>query len=297
MSEEKQTIIVTHVSPDFDAITYLWLLKRFVPKFKDAEIKLMPFGQSDQDVLEKADSVGDMGSVYHPATWRFDHHHLPGSQSTNTCAAKMLWEYLLFLEVDVAYLEPLINVIYMGDLTITDPIGIHSILWGAGLNKNLLTGQRLSDMEMIAVGFQLLDRVDAWLKHKVEKQAELDEKVIWKSDDGLIWAIRHGSASLNFAAYEAGARIVVFEGETFETDEGTSYPVGSSRAPEWKEPHLGELVDSAVSTSPVAQELALWFRHNSGFFSGRGSRKAPCYELLKVDLVTLAVFFDMAWDR
>lgn len=170
MTEEKRTI-VTHSSPDFDAIAYLWLLKRFIPKFKDAQIKLMPFPQIDQDVLEAADSVGDIGGIYHPDRWRFD-HHLSGNQSTNTCAAMMVWEYLLFLKIDVAYLSDLIEVIHQGDLARTDPIGIHALLWGAGLQKNPLTGQRLTDMEMIAIGFDLLDRAAAWLKH--------------------IWAIRGG---------------------------------------------------------------------------------------------------------
>lgn len=296
MTEEKK-IIVTHSSPDLDAICYLWLLKRFVPKFKDTEMKLMAFSQIDQDVLEAADSVGDMGGVYHPATWRFDHHHLPGSQSTNTCATKMLWEFLLFLQIDVDYLADLIEVVHQGDLARTDPIGIHTLLWGGGLQKNPLTGQRLTDMEMVAIGFELLDRAAAWLKHKAILKVELDKKVIWKSDDGLIWAIKGGSAPLNFAAYDMGARIVVFEGEPFETDKGISYPMGASRAPEWKEPHLGELIIGINSASPVAQELALWFRHNDGFFTGRGSRKAPCYDLPKTDLVSLAIFFDMAWDR
>lgn len=278
MTEEKKTS-VTHSSPDFDAITYLWLLKRFVPEFEGAEIKLMAFSQINQDVLQAADSVGDMGGVYHPATWRFDHHHLPGSQSTKTCAAKMLWEYLLFLKIEVAYLSDLIEVIHLGDLARTDPIGIHTLLWGAGLQKNPLTGQRLTDMEMVAVGFELLDRAAAWLKHKAVLKTELDEKVIWKSEDSLIWAIKGGSASLNFAAYDMGARIVVFEGEPFETEKGISYPMGASRAPEWKEPHLGELIVDAAFASQVAKELALWFRHNDGFFAGRGSRKAPCYDL------------------
>lgn len=296
MTEEKRTI-VTHSSPDFDAIAYLWLLKRFIPKFKDAQIKLMPFPQIDQDVLEAADSVGDIGGIYHPDRWRFDHHHLSGNQSTNTCAAMMVWEYLLFLKIDVAYLSDLIEVIHQGDLARTDPIGIHALLWGAGLQKNPLTGQRLTDMEMIAIGFDLLDRAAAWLKHKTVLSTELDEKTVWKSEDGLIWAIRGGSAALNFAAYDEGARIVVFEGEPFETDKGTSYPMGASRAPEWKEPHLGNLIIDVHSDSPVAQELALWFRHNAGFFTGRGSRKAPCYDLPKTDLIALAIFFDMAWDR
>lgn len=292
-------IIVTHTSPDLDAIAYLWLLKRFVPQFESAEIKLMPFSRIDYDILAAAStvSVGDIGGVYHPETWRFDHHHLSGSQNTNTCATKMLWERLVYRGIEVAYLEPLIHVIWQGDLARTDPVGIHSILWGAGLQKNPLTGQRLTDMEMIAIGFDLLDRAAVWLKHKAEKTLELKDKVVWQSDDNLIWAIKHGTASTSFAAYDEGARIVVFKGEPFETDEGISHPMGASRSPEWKEPHLGELLTGVNPLSPVASELALWFRHEGGFFVGRGSKKAPCYDLPKADLIALAIFFDMAWER
>lgn len=299
MTEKRKRTSVTHTSPDLDAIGYLWLLKRYIPVFVDAEIKLMPFSQIDQKILIAADSVGDMGGEYDPLDWRFDHHHLPGAESTDTCATKMLWKYLLYLEIDVVHLKPLVEVIHAGDLAKTDPCGIHVAFWGARLRKNQVTGQRLTDIEMIAIGFELLDRVAAWLKHKAEKQVELDEKTIWKSDDNLVCAIQNGSASLSFAAYEEGARIVVFEGEPFETKEGTSYPMGVSRAPGWNEPHLGDLVSLATPfpTFAMQQEFDLWFKHNGGFFAGRGSSKAPCYKKPQVKLIELAQIINKMWKR
>ena len=38
-------IIVTHASPDWDAITSIWLLKRFLPGWNTAEIRFVPAGE------------------------------------------------------------------------------------------------------------------------------------------------------------------------------------------------------------------------------------------------------------
>lgn len=298
---ETRKVIVTHTAPDLDAIGYVWLLKRFWPPFAEADIKLMPFNQIDRAVLEAADSVGDIGGVYDPGEMRFDHHHFPGDESTATCAAKMVWEYLVALGVVVSYLEPLIEVIYQGDLARTEPVGIHTLLWGTMTRKNLVTGQRLTDQEMMAAGFDLLDRADAWLKRKAEVAAELAPLVVWKSEDGLVWAIRGGSASTNFAAYEQGCRVAVYEGKPVSLPAGVTYSMGASRSPEWKSPHLGDLVEKVlrVSDGPdaVADELEMWYRHQDGFFAGRGGPKAPNFEPPRVDLAEVARVLDMCWRR
>lgn len=297
--EKKFRKIWTHSHPDMDAIGFAWLMKRFAPGFAEAVIKLMPFSRLDQEALSAADAVGDMGGVYDPARWRFDHHHLPGSESVVTCAAKMCWEALVALGLDVDHLEPLIEEVLRGDQGHTSRLGIHALLWGTGVRKNPLTGQRLSDEEMLAAGFDLLDRAAAWLKREVEVQAELDEKVVWKSKDGYIWAIANGSAGSGFAAYERGARVVVFQGEPIELPEGVSYPLGASRSPEWQEPHLGELVDKILGGefSELEAELSLWFKHNAGFFVGRGTSKSPKFKPPQAGLIEIAQALNSVWRR
>lgn len=295
--------IITHSSPDMDAIGYAWLMVRYAPGFEGTQIKLMAFSAIDEEALDAADSVGDIGGEFIPSRWRFDHHHLPGSVSTSTCAAMMVWRHLLSLGEDVAHLQPLIEVIYQGDLgKAADPTGIHALLWGAGLMRNRVTGQRLTDYEFMAVGFELLDRSTAWLKRKAEVKADLAEKVVWKSADGLVWAIKGGNASTNFAAYEEGCRVAVFEGDPIQLPEGTTYPVGAFRAAEWQEPHLGLVIneiltDSIVFSDEVLSELNLWFRHNDGFFVGRGTAKGPVFEPPKADLMEIAKAISSVWRR
>ena len=151
--------IYTHSGPDMDAITFAWLMKRFAPGFAEAVIKLMPFSRLDREALAAADAVGDIGGEFDPLRWRFDHHHLPGASAVATCAAKMCGEALAALGLDVDHLEPLIEEILRGDQGHASRLGIHALLWGTGVRKNPLTGQRLSDEEMLAVGLAVAGSV------------------------------------------------------------------------------------------------------------------------------------------
>jgi len=38
-------IIVTHMSPDWDAITSVWLLKKYLMGWQEAEVRFVPAGQ------------------------------------------------------------------------------------------------------------------------------------------------------------------------------------------------------------------------------------------------------------
>ncbi|PIP64831.1 hypothetical protein COW96_00400, partial [Candidatus Roizmanbacteria bacterium CG22_combo_CG10-13_8_21_14_all_33_16] len=44
-------IIVTHLTPDLDAITACWLVKNFMPGWKNAEIITIPAGTTYQNKI------------------------------------------------------------------------------------------------------------------------------------------------------------------------------------------------------------------------------------------------------
>jgi hypothetical protein len=79
--------IVTHYAPDVDACTSIWLLKRFLPDWEDAQVAFVPAGDtlngeivdSDPDVLHVDTGMGIL-----------DHHQT----GENTCAAKRVTEYI-----------------------------------------------------------------------------------------------------------------------------------------------------------------------------------------------------------
>lgn len=80
--------IVTHINPDLDAITSVWLLKRFDPDFKNAEVKFVPAGKTYQN--QPVDSDPDIVHV-DTGLGKLDHHQ---TADPNRCAAKLVFNYL-----------------------------------------------------------------------------------------------------------------------------------------------------------------------------------------------------------
>lgn len=91
-------LIVTHSSPDWDAITSVWLLRRFLPGWEGASIYFVPAGSRYRNVAfenDKNDPVEIIGDekVIHVDTGLspLDHHQ---TSDKNTCAASLTWDYV-----------------------------------------------------------------------------------------------------------------------------------------------------------------------------------------------------------
>jgi len=96
-------IIVTHSSPDLDAISSAWLIKRFLPGWEDAKIEFVPAGErigngkwqmaNGKSPIEK---IGD-DEVIHVDTGLgpLDHHQTPDN---NVCAASLTFDYVKRIE-------------------------------------------------------------------------------------------------------------------------------------------------------------------------------------------------------
>lgn len=288
-------IIVGHVSPDWDCITALWLLQRF-GGFEDATIALVNTGTPDPEILAEAAAVVDTGRVYDKYTDRFDHHQFPGATANETCAARQVWMHLR-PGGDLEHLAPLIDLIYAGDTgkPAANPsrqLGIHALLsaWKA---------RKVSDTALIAIGYDVLDDLAAHLKRASEARQSLDAHTVYRSADGLLIALDGATQGATFAAFEAGALLVVWHSPQPDT-----IAVGVNRAPE-SGVDCGALVAGICAgvciRGPVDEavvcELLTWYRHNSGFFAGRGTAKAPDATPLRAPLVEIAAALDAAWER
>ncbi len=86
------------MSPDWDAITSVWLIKKYLSGWQDAEVKFVPAGQRlngkevstwEGDPIEK---IGD-DEVIHVDTGLgpLDHHQ---TQDTSVCGASRTWDYI-----------------------------------------------------------------------------------------------------------------------------------------------------------------------------------------------------------
>ena len=79
--------IVTHLAPDVDAITSVWLLKRFLSGWEEAEIKFVPAGKTlDNEIVDSDPEVLHVDT----GMGKLDHHQI----AEDTCAAKRTLEYI-----------------------------------------------------------------------------------------------------------------------------------------------------------------------------------------------------------
>lgn len=294
------TYIVTHTGPDWDAIMSCWLLQRFGP-FAEAEVRFVNTGAPDAETLAGAAAVVDTGREYDPARWRFDHHHMAPGEPANTCAAEQVAMFTLARREAPIGLWPLVNLVWAGDIGSgrdgadwSRSIGLHAALSGA-------KARGLDDAALLAYGYTLLDDVAAHLRGQAEARAMLDQVTVWKSADGLVWAIQDGGPQVTRAAGELGARLVVY-GYTKEID-GTppQYGMGLWRCggAEVTTPHCGAVVATAISRAggDLKAELSGWFLHPVGFCALSGSDKAPRMVAPAVSVIEVAQAISEAWQR
>lgn len=89
--------IVTHKSPDLDAMTSVWLILRFLPTWEDAKIEFVSAGNKiDGDYEQKGEVIEIVDGIetIHVDTGlgKLDHHQ---TQDGNVCAASLTLEYVL----------------------------------------------------------------------------------------------------------------------------------------------------------------------------------------------------------
>lgn len=88
-------IVVTHTSPDLDAFTSVWVIKKFLPGWDRAHVQFVPAGEripqskNTKDVIE---TIGD-DEVIHVDTGLgpLDHHQ---TSDQNVCAASRTWDFV-----------------------------------------------------------------------------------------------------------------------------------------------------------------------------------------------------------
>lgn len=90
-------IIVTHSMPDLDAVTSVWLLKRFLQGWEEAELRFVPAGSrlensKANELTEPIEKIGE-NEVIHVDTGMgpLDHHQISDDK---VCGASLTWDYV-----------------------------------------------------------------------------------------------------------------------------------------------------------------------------------------------------------
>lgn len=80
--------IVTHLNPDLDAMSAVWLIRRFLPGWSKARVEFVPAGETFE-----GKPVDDDLEIIHCDTGggKFDHHET----DKDICAATLIWKEIL----------------------------------------------------------------------------------------------------------------------------------------------------------------------------------------------------------
>jgi len=106
--------IVTHADPDLDAIVSAWIAQDFLFQAHASEV-LFVNRKVPEKLMHSADCLVDVGNTYCPENYRFDHKPPAFENRNSTCAARLIYEYLLNISVAVEHLAHLVEITYQGD--------------------------------------------------------------------------------------------------------------------------------------------------------------------------------------
>lgn len=183
-------IIVTHKSPDLDAITSVWLLKRFLPEWSSAKFDFVPAGQKLSGHYKKeGDVVEVIGSneIIHVDTGlgALDHHQF---QDETICAASVVLEYVRsqpdnILDKDdftPAALEKIIDLVIDEDhfqqVFYADNASYLREFTFVGILDGLKLQQSMYDDKILEMGMLCLDALVLSFVSRVEAEEELENK-------------------------------------------------------------------------------------------------------------------------
>lgn len=180
-------IIVTHKSPDLDAITSVWLLKRFVPEWSSAKVDFVPAGQKLSGHYKKeGEAIEVIGNneVIHVDTGlgALDHHQF---QDETICAASIVLTYIRNLpnntlneqEYALAALEKIVDLVIDEDhfqqVFYADSASYLREFTLVGILDGLKLQKPAYDDKILEMGMQCLDALLLSFISRVEAEEEI----------------------------------------------------------------------------------------------------------------------------
>lgn len=255
--------IVTHIGPDADAITAIWIVKTFWPGWEEAGFAFVPAGST----LDKLPS-DDNPDIVHVDTGmgKFDHHQ----SDADTCAAKLTYEEVVRQKGEDQALSRLVAVInevdHFREVYFPNPTSDYYYLGFV----SALDGWRIlyshDPIKIVSLGLEVLDGMYKTFQNKVAAEHELKEKaILFETKWGKAIGIQTGNDEVIHLAQKMGYVIAVRK----DPNNGS---VRIKSLPE-ERINLTELYQQLKKEEPAVT----WFLHASLHMVLNGSSKNPDY--------------------
>jgi hypothetical protein len=264
--------IVTHVSPDLDAITSTWLLLRFHHGWEGAEISFVPAGQTlngappdeDPDIAHVDTGLG-----------QYDHHQLTERSSAGRQVLNMLIEKGQLRKTNIEPLERIVDIVTLydnfGEIHLSDPAAdIHSF----SINE-IIGGLRSSSQnnhETVERMLPILDGLLIAMKVKVSAEKELK--------NGVTLQTRWGKSLIIETSNDEVLKLGLKLGYTFVARKDPERGYIRIKTFPSKDFDLTPLHDAIVRRDPEAR----WYLHPTGNMLLNGNYQYDTNEASRLDM-------------
>lgn len=252
--------IVTHIGPDLDAITSVWLVKTFFPGWEEAEISFAPAGTT----LNKMDPDSNP-EIMHVDTGfgKFDHHQT----NADTCAASLVYEHIKTEHGVDPVLERMVAVVndvdHFREVFYPQPDADFWEFWIIAQ----IDGWRLlhaeNPLKIMELGFESLDGIYKVMLNKLWAEKEMDKAVVFDTT----WGKGVGFETVN--------------DEVVHLSQKKGYALVIRKDPKKGYVRIKTLPKPEIDLSALYERLkkdepgATWFLHASHHMVLNGSAKNP----------------------
>jgi hypothetical protein len=253
--------VVTHIGPDLDAITSVWLVKTFFPDWEEASLAFVPAGTT----LNKQKPDDDPNIIHVDTGFgKFDHHQT----DEDTCAALLVYEEIKKTHGEDLALERLVRVVndvdHFKEAMYPNPTADY---WNFQLAA-VIDGWRLvyseDQQRIMANGFEALDSLYKVFQNRLWAEKELEANALpfesrWGSGVGVLTP----NDDVIHLAQKQGKMVVV------RKDPKKGYV----RIKAFPKPEID--LESVYTALKAKDPNASWFLHASHHMVLNGSSKNP----------------------
>lgn len=279
-------LIVTHMNPDLDAVTAVWILKRFDRMhFGNAGVSFVPAGERiSPEKLDDLDLRQDQVEHVDTGQGRFDHHS-ESKASKKIAAASLVLDHVIQDHEEYKDDEALkrlvdyvVEIDHFGEFYWPDPnadrylFSLNEIL--GHIKSNDGTDQDIVDFAMTA-----LDAVYSGFRARVAAELEVDEGEEFET----IWGVGLAMSTAN--------------DETIKYAQKEGYVVVIRKDPEEGNIRIKAVPDKEVDLTDVYEKIlardskATWYLHPSKKMLLNGSSKNPTQVPSQLELKEVVEMF------
>jgi len=264
--------LVTHISPDIDALTAGWLIHRFMPGWKEAVMKFVPAGKTLNEAAPDANS-----DIIHIDTGfgQYDHHH----SDDDTCAARLVLDYLnensYIKSADIIPLERLVDVVnrydHFREVFLDEPDDdIHDFSLEAAISGLIIKFQ--NDAEVVRMAEIFLDALLINFKNKVNAEKIMKKALEFTSYWGKTLALETENDEILQLASKKGYDMAIRKSRQHGFIRIKLHPRTKK--------NLKKLHELVLKHDPEA----MWYYHPSGKMLLNGSSKHKNFKVTKLSL-------------